>query len=284
VAARRKSYHGASLGALSVTGDWRNQAHATVDEWTLRIPEPAEDPDTFETRKLIEAFGPGRIAAFCLETITAANGVISAPSTWWKGIRKICDDHGILLILDEVACGFYRTGKAFAFQHDSIRPDLVCMAKAISGGYFPFGAVWLSDQLSSRYDEKVLAAGLTAYAHPVGIAAMSGVLDILEDESFLKSLQSLEKRFASHLDQLRMHPQVREIRCFGMMAGVNLITPDLQKRGKIFQKAGVYLFAKDDLMVLAPALNMKPERLDLCVQRLHFVLDQFAALKESSHA
>src|SRR5690606_31748716 len=113
VLARSRSYHGATLGALSVTGDWRNEAHQTVSDWTVRIPEPSEDPDLEKTKAIIEETGAENIAAFCLESITGANGVIIPPQSWWDGINKLAKQYDLFLIIDEVLCGFERTGKPF---------------------------------------------------------------------------------------------------------------------------------------------------------------------------
>ena len=149
ILSRQKSYHGASLGALSVTGDWRNGPHQTVDEWTVRIPEPQEDPDLKKTEAIIQKVGPENIAAFCLETITGGNGVIIPPTSWWKGIQELCDQYKIFLILDEVICGFQRTGRYFGFHHyPFLKPQFICMAKGITGGYVPFGALWTNKEIN----------------------------------------------------------------------------------------------------------------------------------------
>ncbi len=116
ILARRKSYHGATLGALSVTGDWRNEPHFTVDAHTVRIPEPQDDPDLSATRRAIETTGPDRIAAVIVETVSGTNGVDIPPRTWWDRLQATCREYDLLLIADEVLCGFGRTGPDFALS------------------------------------------------------------------------------------------------------------------------------------------------------------------------
>jgi taurine--2-oxoglutarate transaminase len=275
VLARRNSYHGASLGALSVTGDWRNQAHAAiVSDWTVRIPEPSEDPDCKKTREIIRSTGPDKIAAFILETITAANGVILAPLGWWDAIQALCREFGILLICDEVADGFGRTGRPFAYQHYGLKPDMVCMAKAISGGYIPFGAVWTSDRLAAHYDEKTLVAGLTSYGHPLGLAALRGVLDIWDDPAFQKTYAENCKRFGARVKALEKLPAVKATRVMGLFAGINTRNADMPSTNPRFLAEGLFVFMKGDLLVLAPPLNIEPALLDRCMDGVERILSK----------
>ena len=171
ILARAHSYHGATLGALSVTGDWRGQEHFSVQDQTLRIPEPDTLDALQKTRVLIEQHDPKTFAAFCLETIVAFNGILAPPQEWWTGIQKLAEEFAIPLILDEVSCGFGRMGQDFAFQRYDLKPDFVCMAKAISGGYVPLGALFVTEKIARFWDSKVLNCGLTSYAHPLALAA-----------------------------------------------------------------------------------------------------------------
>jgi len=269
VLARKNSYHGASLGALSVTGDWRNEAHFTVSDWTVRIPEPGDDPDLSRTREIVRLTGREKIAAVIVEPVSGTNGVEVPPQSWWDALQKMCHESGILLICDEVLCGFGRTGKPFAFQHFGAEPDLVCMAKAISGGYFPFGAVWTSEAIARQYDDRVLACGLTSYAHPVGLAAMSGVLDIVEDPAFWKQYQAAEKAFWEGIHWLGALPQARFARGKGMLAAVYFKNGGLHSRSGELLKDGVQIFAKDDRIVLGPPLTSEPDELRAAMAKVH---------------
>ena len=203
ILAREDSYHGATLGALSVTGDWRNKEHFTIDDWTARIPTPLEDPELVETEKIIKRIGPENIAGFCLETITGGNGVILADQNWWDGISHLCQKYYLYLILDEVVCGFNRTGLNFGFMNYKINPDIVCMAKGITAGYIPFGALYTTKEISKFYDSHTLAAGLTNYAHPLGLCVLDTILDELQSNIILKNIKNLERVLSSNISHLK---------------------------------------------------------------------------------
>ncbi len=271
VCARTRSYHGASLGALSITGDWRNPEHFTVSDWTLRIPEPYEDLDASKTRKLIEDVGVDKVAAICVETITGANGVIIPPQSWWDGIQKICDDYKIYLICDEVLCGFYRTGPAFGFQDFKVRPNIVTMSKAISGGHIPFGAIWTDQAISDYYKDKTFACGLTHYAHPLGIASLAGVLKIVNDAKFKKNLKALEKVLTKNLAQTIKIDNVKEIRVKGMLVCIDLFKP-VKNMWDYFLKNNQYIVNRDTSIVLAPILISKPNELDKELKKFNKLL------------
>ena len=251
ILARKNSYHGATLGALTVTGDWRNPAHITPTDWVVRIPEPNDDNSILKIRNLIIEKGPENIAGIILETITGGNGVIAATKDWWIQIRKICDEFNILLILDEVVCGFERTGKSFGFHHYNIRPDLICLAKGISGGMIPFGAVWTNEKISEHYEKNILCCGLTNYAHPLGLAALTGVLEIVSDTKFLSQLRTIELVFLELLNEFKKMEIVKEIRVYGMLCAI-----DLHKtiEAKKFFDHGIYLVSQQNRIILAPPL------------------------------
>lgn len=274
IAARRNSYHGASLGALSVTGDWRNQGHQTVDDWTLRIPEPFDDIDAKETHRLIKE--NAGVAAICVETITGANGVIIPPDSWWRGIAKICKEENIFLILDEVICGFGRCGKNFGFQNfnervPELKPDLICLSKGITGGYFPFGAVWTSDEIAKYYEENLLCCGLTNYAHPLGLAAMQAVIEILEDSSFKKHLNTVTDIFWRNIKKLESLEVVDSVRGVGMLAAIELSVSGSCTWRKFFD-LGLHVLVKPNYLVLSPPLNISIEEIERGFRILNSVL------------
>jgi taurine--2-oxoglutarate transaminase len=269
ILARKISYHGATLGALSITGDWRNEPHFTVDEWTVRIPEPKDDPTCKKTREIILKYGPENIAAFCLETITVGNGVIIPDQIWWDNIQKLCKEFDLFLILDEVACGFGRTGKPFGFHNWDLRPDLVTMAKVISGGMIPFGAVWVSSEISKKYDDEVFSFGLTNYAHPLGIAAQDAVLDHFNDKVFLNNNKKLIKVFNEKIKTIGKLNSVTGTRCIGLLAAVDL---KVKVSWKMFFENGIYLFAKPKMIVICPAYCYTPKQLAEAMDKLILIL------------
>ena len=263
VLARRVCYHGASLGALSVTGDWRNDAHKTIDDWTVRIPEPSDDPDCSKTRAVFEQH-KGEIAAVILETITGANGVYIPEKKWWDGVVSLCKEFDVFLIIDEVLCGFGRCGKNFAFQNFGLKPDFVCMSKGITGGYIPFGAVWTSKEVADFYEDETLSCGLTNYAHPLGLAALDEVCKILRDQTFCSQLKDLEECFEQQMEEFRKLDFVKEVRSIGLLSAVEF-KEGFSASWQSFIDRGVYLLVKPTYLCFSPPFIMKKQELtDTC--------------------
>ena len=256
IAARTKSYHGATLGAISISGDWRHDIPLTTDCWVLRLPASEDDPEACKTRKVIEDYGPQKIAAICLETVAGANGVVIPPNSYWEGIQSICLDYEILLILDEVITGLGRTGKKMGFHHFPIEPDFVCMAKGLTGGFFPMGAVWTHKKIADYYEDHILCSGLTNYAHPVGLAAISFICSLLEGHSFQQNLNQFIFSFHQGLEVLTTFKGVREIRKIGMLAAIEtspFLPPLSWSEALPFGFSAVF---RPNMMILAPALTM----------------------------
>ncbi len=256
---RKNSYHGATLGSLSLTGDWRADGFKTLDNYSLTIPEPGSVKSLEETEKVIKNHHNQGIAAIILETVTGGNGVIIPTKDWFKGIEKLCRKYDILLILDEVVCGFYRTGKAFGYMHFDITPDLVCLSKGISGGFIPFGAVFTNREISKHYENKKLKCGLTNYAHPLGLAAMAAVIEICQNNSFLKNLQELEEILTRFKKSINDHPSVKEVRHIGHLMAIELY--EAKSMNDLIKK-GLYLNCVGKNMILASFLTQKPEVLE----------------------
>lgn len=274
VLARKNSYHGATLGALGATGDWRNGSHQLPQDWIVRIPEPNEVDAIKKTRKIIEETGGDKIAAIILETVTGGNGVYYGDQDWWTGLSDLCNEFKILLIMDEVVCGFGRTGRPFGYMHYNVHPDMICMAKGITGGMIPFGALWTSSKIADHYEENILSCGLTNYAHPMGMAAMKGVLEIVKDQTFQSNLVNVEKVFLQSLENLKALKSVKEIRVKGMLAAVEL-TKTIDAK-KFFDK-GLYLVAQTNRIILAPPLIITPADL---LKAMDLISD---VIKEESH-
>lgn len=272
VLARRRSYHGASLGAMSVSGDWRSAGHLNFVDGTVRIPEPDDDPDGATLESIITATGAERIAALIVETISGVNGVIVPPQTWWDAVTRLCNEHRIFLICDEVLAGFGRTGRPFAFQHFGIRPDLVTMSKGITGGYIPFGAVFVAPTLAARYDDEVLACGLTNYGHPLGLAALDSVMELLTDSDFLAAKKTLEQHFDAELLETLALPQVSGIRSKGLLAAIEFhgAAPSWQA----CLDRGLYLVTRDQSVILAPPFISSPERLARAFRDLRALISE----------
>jgi taurine--2-oxoglutarate transaminase len=271
VLARKNSYHGATQGALVATGDWRHDSHQLPEDWVVRIPEPT-DPDAIQkTRNIIESVGGHNIAAIIIETVTGGNGVYYGDQTWWDGLTALCKEFKMLLIMDEVVCGFGRTGKPFGYMHYNVHPDIICLAKGITGGMIPFGALWTSASIAEHYEENILSCGLTNYAHPMGMAAMKGVLEIVKDQKFNDNLKIIEKIFMDTLEDLKTFKNVKEIRVKGMLAAIDL-TKSID--GKKFFEKGIYLVSQTNRIILAPPLIITADELKIAMKAIFDVLKE----------
>ncbi|MBC7714972.1 MAG: aminotransferase class III-fold pyridoxal phosphate-dependent enzyme [Rhizobacter sp.] len=269
ILARKNSYHGATQGALVATGDWRHDSHQLPEDWVVRIPEP-NDPDALKkTREIIEKVGGNNIAAIIIETITGGNGVYYGDQAWWDGLSALCKEFKMLLIMDEVVCGFGRTGKPFGYMHYNVHPDIICLAKGITGGMVPFGALWTSAAIAEHYEENILSCGLTNYAHPLGMAAMKGVLEIVKDQKFLENLTTVEKVFLDELEKIKTLKNVKAVRVKGMLAAVDLTS---SVEGKKFFKKGLYLVSQTNRIILAPPLIINANELKTAMKAVFEVL------------
>lgn len=262
VMARQRSYHGASIGALSVTGDWRQENHLGLQEFTIRIPEPDHDPFGHKLEELVLKKGPDQIAAICVETITGANGVIIPPQSWWDAVDRIKKKYQLFLIIDEVFCGFYRTGKIFGLQHyQNINPDFICLSKGISGGFIPFGAVYTSLEVAQYYDHNVLSCGLTHYAHPLGLAACKGVIEFCQGKFFQSHFPQTLDAFSQLVKRLRTVMPVKTHRSIGMLAAF-----EFQSKIKTswfdYIESGIHLLVKDNILIIGPPLTTTHLELD----------------------
>lgn len=221
---RYHSYHGASMGALSLTGDYRRPPLEPGLPGIVRFL--GDDPDRFEETMALE--GARSIAGVILEAVPGANGVVLARPDFWPRVRRVCDHHGTLLIADEVLTGFGRTGRAFAFEHEGVVPDIITVAKAVTAGYAPMGAVLVHERVASYFDDHVLYAGLTAYAHPLGCAAAAATLRAYETENLFERAAALEPVLLETLRTwVRKWPAaVPAARGRGLLAAVDLILSD----------------------------------------------------------
>ncbi len=220
---REISYHGATLGTLSVANHDRRRA--TLEPMLLDLPK-ASALDVESVRKLVETEDPSTVAAIVVEPVSGASGgALVPPDEYLPGLRSICDDHGILLICDEVMTGFGRTGLKFGVDHHDVVPDLLVGAKGLGGGYVPIGGVFATDAVV----EPIAAAGLnvmyfTFSGADVVCAVADKVLQIMEDEDLVARAAEMGNRLATMLDEaLADHPNVADRRGRGLLQGIELV-------------------------------------------------------------
>ncbi|MCG8595524.1 MAG: aspartate aminotransferase family protein [Kiloniellales bacterium] len=242
---RERAYHGVNIGGVSLSGMTKNRhafpavmpgvfhmRHTWLEENRFAKGQPETGAELAEDlKRAVDTFGGDTIAACFVEPIAGSTGVLVPPKGYLERLREICDQHGILLVFDEVICGFGRTGKAFAAQSFGVRPDMMTLAKALTNGAQPMGAVAVDERI---YDTVVNAApersvelfhGYTYSGHPAACAAGIAVQDIYQREGLFERAAELAPYFQAAVFDLRDIPAVADIRGYGLLAGVEL-APD----------------------------------------------------------
>ncbi|MDR3680004.1 MAG: aspartate aminotransferase family protein [Flavipsychrobacter sp.] len=239
------AYHGNTLGALSVMGDeyWRN---------AFRPLLPGIERYDFNSTALLEAINKD-VACVILETIQGEAGIIAPNQEWMQILRAKCTEHGTLLILDEIQCGFGRTGKLWAFEHYNIIPDILLLGKAIGGG-MPLGA-FIADRslMHSLTNNPVLGHITTFGGHPVSCAAGMAAMQVLLDECLTGTVPEKEELFHTYLK----HPAIKAIRSKGLLIAVQLDTAEhvIQTLQRCLTKglfSDWFLFAPDCIRIAPP--------------------------------
>jgi len=309
IISRHNAYHGTSIGSASLGGMSGMHAqgglpipdihHINQPDWWAEggkmSPEDFGLARAQELEAAILELGEDRVAAFIAEPVQGAGGVIVAPDSYWPEIQRICDKYEILLIVDEVICGFGRTGNWFGCQTLNIRPDIITIAKGLSSGYQPIGASVVSDEVAKTIDGVEFNHGYTYSGHPVASAVALENLRILQEEGIVDRVRDETAPYlAQKWHELADHPLVGETRIVGMMASLAL-TPDKASRAKFASDAGTvgYIcrercFANNlimrhvgDRMVISPPLVITKEEIDTLITRARTALDEcHAQLKE----
>ena len=260
----KEAYHGDTIGSVSAGGiDLFHSTYRPLLFDTLK----AEPGDAADMARIL-AENEGEIAAVIMEPLVqGAAGMLMHPPGYLAAVRRLCDEHGVLLICDEVATGFGRTGKMFACQHEKVAPDLMCVAKGITGGYMPLAATFATEEIYrgflGRHEEyRTFFHGHTYTGNPLACAAALATLDVFEKERTMHTLQAkiaLLERLLAPIAQLA---DVGEVRQRGFMVGIELegfdpalrmghrITLEARSRGAIIRPLG-------DVIVLMPPLSIE---------------------------
>jgi adenosylmethionine-8-amino-7-oxononanoate aminotransferase len=264
----REAYHGDTIGSVSVGGI--DLFHSTYRPLLFETHK-AEPGDAEDMARLLDEHS-GQIAAVIMEPLVqGAAGMIMHPDGYLRAVRELCDKHDVLLICDEVAVGFGRTGKMFACEHEGVTPDLMCVAKGITGGYLPLAATLTTERLyegflGSHDEFKTFFHGHTYTGNPLACAAALASLDVFETEHTLDHVAELSALLDELLPPVLGIGCVREIRRRGLMIGVELtgfelaqragheVTLEARKRGAIVRPLG-------DVVVLMPPLAISVEQL-----------------------
>lgn len=233
-----RSYHGNTGAAIVATGDWRRMPNQYArghvhffgpylyrSEFWASTPEEESARALHHLERVIQSEGPGTIAAILLETVPGTAGIMIPPPGYLAGVRALADTYGIVLILDEVMCGFGRTGRWFAFEGYDVVPDLITFAKGVNSGYVPVGGVAISAEIAADFDENVFPGGLTYSGHPLAAASIIGALDAMESEGIVENARRVgAEALAPGLAELQeKHPLIGEVRGEGVFWALELV-------------------------------------------------------------
>lgn len=305
IVSRRNAYHGSTVGAASLGG--MAPMHA---QGGLPIPDIEHigqphwfasdrqlDREAFgiamaqELEQRIQAVGAERVAAFIAEPVQGAGGVIVPPDSYWPEIKRICRKYGILLVVDEVICGFGRLGTWFGSDYYDLEPDLMPIAKGLSSGYLPIGGVVVRDTVADVLIERggEFNHGFTYSGHPVACAVAAANIRLLRDEGVVEQVGDvLAPYFQRRLHALAEHPLVADTRGVGLLGALEIDVDarnnaDYAERGAcgmlcrtLAIEHGLVMRSVDDALILSPPLTITVEEIEVLMTRVEKVLDAAA--------
>jgi taurine--2-oxoglutarate transaminase len=296
-----RSYHGTLLGGLGVGGDPRRSAIEPGPAGTIRFFDPycyrcdfgLKYPScevhcfkAMETQLQLE--NPATVAAIVVEPVTGAAGGFPLPDGYLTKLRALCDKYGILLIADEVITGFGRTGTWFGVDHEGVVPDILTLAKGLTSGYVPMGAVVVRDKVAEHFEKKMLPLGSTYTGHPLACAAALACLAEYEDRALVPHARKMGELLFARLRTLaEKHPSVGDVRGKGLLATLELVR-DRQKKTPLIPantdsplpwqmryrawEEGIHVLPRGNLLMVSPPLIVQPEHIDEGMTKLDRLL------------
>ncbi len=288
------SYHGATHGAIAMTGDNRRWAVEPTMPGVVHVLNPycyrcpfGWTKDTCHREciahieEVIQYEGPDQIAAIFLEGVVGSNGIIVPPDDYWPRMREICDKYGILLISDEVMSGFGRTGKWFAVDNWDVTPDMITFAKGVTSGYAPLGGVIVSDQIAEHFENNKLWCGLTYSAHPLSCAAGVAAVQAYEEDGLIENAAIVGTHLGKRLAELKEdHPSVGDVRQIGLFSVIEVVKDKSTKEPSATRNAsgdelrtmneiaaylrdhGLFTFIKANMIFIVPPLCITEDQID----------------------
>lgn len=300
---RYRSYHGSSFGAGNLTGEPRRYPLEPGIPGFIKFFDPylyretiefksEEDAAAFYVAKLREQIiyeGPDQVAAIVLETITGSNGIIIPPKGYLPGVRKVCDEFGIVMICDEVMAGWCRTGKMFAFENFGVTPDIVTFAKGVTCGYVPLGGAAVSKKIAAYFDDRQLSCGLTYSGHPLACAAGVACVNYYEKAKILDHVKDVGQALGVWLEDLKIcHACVGDVRYIGLFSCVELVKDKGTKEPLVpygrdvdgvmaeivgmLKKRGFMTYSHENMIFVCPPLIITKEQLEEELAKLDEVL------------
>jgi taurine--2-oxoglutarate transaminase len=286
ILSRYRAYHGATLGAMTLTGDprrWANEPglvgvirYPDTHRWGEKEPRPVEE-SLQGLEDVIRYEGRHTIAAVFLETIVGTNGILIPPDGYLQGVREICDRNEILLVADEVMAGFGRTGRWFAVDHWDVVPDLMTMAKGLTSSYLPLGAVAMRQHIAEAFETKMFYGGLTYSSHPISLAASLATIGVYEEDGLIANAARLGPVMQAHHERLAArHPSVGAHRNLGLFGILDLVrshdpwtplTPfngtsdEMKAIASSLREQGLYTMIANNSIHTNPPLSITEEQL-----------------------
>jgi taurine--2-oxoglutarate transaminase len=289
ILARFRSYHGATHGAIALTGDYRRLAVEPampgvvhfLDPFCYRCPfgqkkESCRRECILHLEEVIRYEGPDKIAAVIMEGVVGSNGLIVPPDDYWPRVRDICNKYSILLISDEVMSGWGRTGRWFAVDNWGVVPDIITTAKGITSGYVPLGAVIVSEPIAEFFDDKYLYAGLTYNGHALACAAALATIEVYESDHLIENAATLGRYLGEALEGIKArHSSVGDVRYIGLFSTMELVANHETKEiftgsvmaevGKVLRQNGLFTFIMANnmgsMVFVVPPLCITKEQL-----------------------
>lgn len=291
-----RSYHGATMGAITAGGDPRRHAvdsqqvpnivhvenpYSYRCPWGTSRPEECAEMATQQLERVIQFEGPQNVAAILLEGESGSSGCIKYPPGYWKKVKAIAERYGILTICDEVMSGFGRTGKMFAIEHHEVEPDMMTMAKGLTCGYVPLGALMVTEEIAQAFNERPLPLGLTYSAHPVSCAAALATIEVYENEGLIERAAEMGRYMEKCVAQLSdKHPSIGDYRNTGLLGCIELVknrdtkepvTPwnaapeqmeATNRMAAAIREAGMFTFVRWNWIFTAPPLTITRDQVD----------------------
>jgi taurine---2-oxoglutarate transaminase len=293
---RYRSYHGSTYGAIALTGDGRRSAwEPTIMPGVVHMLDPFRYRSVFHKNhaeiseedfcqdhlnyleELIQFENAGSIAAILMEPVTGTNGIIIPPGGYLQGVRYLCDKYGILFIADEVMTGFGRTGKWFALNHSKVIPDIMTMAKGLTSGYAPLGAVGMKEEIAVFFNEREYRSGLTYNGHPISLAAAIANIGVIRQDQLVDKAAKMGSVLSKMLTEIAdKHPSVGDVRSIGLFGAIEIVknkknrepispydkpSKEMKAVQNYSREYGLFHYIHDNIILIIPPLIISESEL-----------------------
>jgi taurine--2-oxoglutarate transaminase len=307
ILSRYRSYHGATYGSISVTGDPRRLKAEPGIPGTIKAPDPYAYGSTLDPMESLEYIDEmlelegDTVAAVLVEPIVGSNGILVPPEEYLPRLKEIAHDHGALLICDEVMAGFGRTGEWFGCDVFDVEPDIMTMAKGLTGAYQPLGATIVTPEIAEHFDENMLCHGHTYAGHPVAVAAGLATIETYREENLIERASEVGEYLGERIDDLTAkHPSVGDTRGVGLFRGIELTkraekrVPFGEREDKVSRgttvvddvsataaEHGAYVANMINTLIVAPPLTITEDEIDEAIEAIDAGLEVSDAAMET---